>query len=1018
MISYDDNDDEMKRKLKAGSFVSMDLHKALLQALSRMQYKIPTPVQRKTIPVALAGMDAVCMARTGSGKTAAFLIPMLQKFSSHDSSAGIRGVVLSPTRELAVQTFRFAKDMSKFTDLRVISIIGGDPLEPQFEALSNRPDIAIATPGRLMHHLSEISTFTLKSVKYLVFDEADRLFEMGFAEQLNSIIRQCPEDRQTLLFSATMPKQLIQFTRAGLRDPQLIRLESDNKMSDELRMAFFSVRTNEKTAALLYLVRKVIPPSDMTIIFTATRHHSEYVHALLQHIGRTSTVVYGTMDQETRTSNLKDFRNGHISFLIVTDLAARGIDVPLLNNVINLHFPTSPRMFVHRCGRAARQGRIGYAFSLVEPEELPYMAEVHVFLGKPVNNSFERGERDLTIVEQGQANEATVKIGLGNSKGNAGGTANIPKITHSRGYTLEEFVPEYVHTGIMPQEVLNEENDFIRRLLADDESFRTLSQIADNGLQQYRRTRNSASEKGVSAAKQLVKSNAIIAIHPLLCGVDPEHCNEQLIEKANYIRMLQTFRPAQTVLESGIGTGTGSSIIKGKGKKSKTAAGGETDGVAIMRELRKTTDLVLERNKEKKKQIYESMMAKAEALTRAAEEKDGGETVGSVGVSSGATAATDGIIKIKQNKSKAASKADAAGAGASAQGDVWDQLEAISTEEALAQARDSRGAGKSKGKKSKQTDNLEADPETDEFVIPDSSSTKRSASAPTTRVEAAVESVPIEKVRLSIAERKKLKKQGRSTEEISTIAKRRAETIEGDRDSSATQPADGFAQGSNNYADKKFYMTYGIEDQKAVFAEDTLQPNAGLKTAEAQQAAMLEAAMLDVSSEEQLAAAKSRRILRWDTKKRKYVKQSLDEISKLKGNKKARSEGLSGGQSKSAKPAGEMYKAWAKKTHREVNTFKVMADIGADVGPSRDDGLPVPKFRHNLNVPSELKNEQQIRKQKKEQQNLKLKNMPKEKRRGIEAAQRKKKSNAQKAGAMKSNMVHKAARKSLKAIMR
>ena len=145
-----------------------------------------------------------------------------------------------------MQSFRFAKDVAKFTDLRIISLIGGDPIEPQFEAHSHRPDIIIATPGRLMHHLHEISTFKLQHVQYLVFDEADRLFEMGFAEQLNEIIRQCPENRQTLLFSATLPKMLVQFTRAGLRDPQLIRLDTDIKMSEELRLGFFLTRSTEK----------------------------------------------------------------------------------------------------------------------------------------------------------------------------------------------------------------------------------------------------------------------------------------------------------------------------------------------------------------------------------------------------------------------------------------------------------------------------------------------------------------------------------------------------------------------------------------------------------------------------------------------------------------------------------------------------------------------------------------------------------------------------------------------------
>lgn len=151
-----------------------------------------------------------------------------------------------------MQTYKFAKDMAKFTDIRIAPIIGGDGIEAQFDMLAEHPDIIVATPGRLMHHLREISTFKLKDVQMLVFDEADRLFEMGFAEQLNEIIRECPANRQTLLFSATMPKMLMQFTRAGLRDPQLIRLETDNKLSEELRLAFFSVRSNEKVRLFLY----------------------------------------------------------------------------------------------------------------------------------------------------------------------------------------------------------------------------------------------------------------------------------------------------------------------------------------------------------------------------------------------------------------------------------------------------------------------------------------------------------------------------------------------------------------------------------------------------------------------------------------------------------------------------------------------------------------------------------------------------------------------------------------------
>ena len=169
---------DSKSKAK-GSFQAMGLDKDLLKGLNRMGYMAPTPVQRKALPIVLAGIDTVCMARTGSGKTCVFLLPLIQKLKCHDPNSGVRAIVLSPTRELAVQSYKFAKDMAKFTDLRIVSIVGGDSIEGQFESLASHPDVIIATPGRLMHQIREISTFKLKNVKYLVFDEADRLFEMG-----------------------------------------------------------------------------------------------------------------------------------------------------------------------------------------------------------------------------------------------------------------------------------------------------------------------------------------------------------------------------------------------------------------------------------------------------------------------------------------------------------------------------------------------------------------------------------------------------------------------------------------------------------------------------------------------------------------------------------------------------------------------------------------------------------------------------------------------------------------------
>lgn len=206
-----------------------------------MGYKVPTPIQRKTIPTILEGQDMVAMARTGSGKTAAFLIPMVERLQSHSTSVGFRGVVLSPTRELAMQTAKFCRQLCKFGDLRCCLLVGGQGMEAQFEHLANNPDMVIATPGRLMHHILD-AELSLSWVEILVFDEADRLFELGFAEQLQKILDATPTSRQCLLFSATLPAQLVSFSRAGIKDPAFVRLDVETSLSESLDLWYLFIR--------------------------------------------------------------------------------------------------------------------------------------------------------------------------------------------------------------------------------------------------------------------------------------------------------------------------------------------------------------------------------------------------------------------------------------------------------------------------------------------------------------------------------------------------------------------------------------------------------------------------------------------------------------------------------------------------------------------------------------------------------------------------------------------------------
>ncbi|GLD92857.1 hypothetical protein PINS_up001436 [Pythium insidiosum] len=491
-----------------GGFQSLGLSPPIFRGVMAMGYKVPTPIQRKTLPIVLSGKDVVAMARTGSGKTAAFLIPMLEKLKEHSKKIGVRAVVLSPTRELAVQTLRFAKSLAKFTSLKISLIVGGEGMEAQFEMIAANPDVLVATPGRLMHHLQEIPDFNLQAVEYVVFDEADRIFEMGFAEQLQEILKNMPASRQTLLFSATLPKALVQFARAGLNEPELIRLDVENKISENLKMTFFTVRSGDKPALFLYMVRELIPADDQTIVFAATRHHVEFLHELLAANHIDSSLVYGDMDQASRKINIGKFRAKKTNLLIVTDVAARGIDIPLLNNVLNYSFPPTAKLFVHRVGRAARAGRSGTAFNFVDPDETPFMVDLHLYIGRRIEDS---------------------------------------SPLQAKAYTLSTMQVSDVHYGAFPNELIDQETEHVHDLLTTHPQIAPLVKVCANAYKMYTRTRADPSKLSIRRAKEL----HVTKIHPFFLA---EYVQEESkAERVQYIESLQNFRPAQTIFEVSTG---------------------------------------------------------------------------------------------------------------------------------------------------------------------------------------------------------------------------------------------------------------------------------------------------------------------------------------------------------------------------------------------------------------------------------------------------------------------------------
>ncbi|XP_027422460.1 ATP-dependent RNA helicase DDX54 isoform X1 [Bos indicus x Bos taurus] len=511
-----------KKKKKSGGFQSMGLSYPVFKGIMKKGYKVPTPIQRKTIPMILDGKDVVAMARTGSGKTACFLIPMFERLKTHSAQTGARALILSPTRELALQTMKFTKELGKFTGLKTALILGGDKMEDQFAALHENPDIIIATPGRLVHVAVEMN-LKLQSVEYVVFDEADRLFEMGFAEQLQEIIGRLPGGHQTVLFSATLPKLLVEFARAGLTEPVLIRLDVDSKLNEQLKTSFFLVREDAKAAVLLHLLRNVVRPQDQTVVFVATKHHAEYLSELLATQGVSCAHIYSALDQTARKINLARFTHGKCSALIVTDLAARGLDIPLLDNVINYSFPAKGKLFLHRVGRVARAGRSGTAYSLVAPDEVPYLLDLHLFLG-----------RALTLARPPEE-----------PSGTEGGDGVL---------------------GRVPQGVVDDEDCGLRTSLEASLELRGLSRVANNAQQQYVRSRPAPSPESIKRAKEL--DLAGLGLHPLFSS----RFQQEELQRLRLVDSIRNYRSRATIFEINASSrDLSSQVMRAKREKDRKA---------------------------------------------------------------------------------------------------------------------------------------------------------------------------------------------------------------------------------------------------------------------------------------------------------------------------------------------------------------------------------------------------------------------------------------------------------------
>lgn len=360
-------------------FSSFGLDASILQALAGMGYSQPTPIQAEAIPIALAGRDLMGAAQTGTGKTAGFSLPILQRLLPQQSASmsparhPVRALILAPTRELADQIYENVRVYAQHTHLRCTVVFGGVDMNPQTEALRNGVEIVIATPGRLLDHVQQKS-INLSQVQVLVLDEADRMLDMGFLPDLQRIINLLPKQRQNLMFSATFSEEIKKLANTFMREPQLVEVARRNATADNVSQTVYAVTETDKRRALVQLIQS--HAVEQLIVFVNTKLGASRLARQLERDGVSATAIHGDRSQAERLKALDDFKAGLIKALVATDVAARGLDIADMPCVVNYDVPNNAEDYVHRIGRTGRAGASGIAITLMAPDEERALADI------------------------------------------------------------------------------------------------------------------------------------------------------------------------------------------------------------------------------------------------------------------------------------------------------------------------------------------------------------------------------------------------------------------------------------------------------------------------------------------------------------------------------------------------------------------------------------------------------------------------------------------------------------------
>ena len=387
------------------TFEDLKLQSVILKSLADENYKEPTAIQAKAIPLILQRRDVLGSAQTGTGKTGAFAIPILQNLLIDQKNGAskriITTLIVTPTRELAIQIGDNLKAYAKYTTIKSTVIFGGVPQKNQVIALKNGVDILVATPGRLLDLMGQ-GSISLRDVKYFVLDEADRMLDMGFIHDIKKLLVQLPKKRQSLFFSATMPKNILNLSQEILDKPKKVAVNPISSTAETIQQYLYTTNKQEKKALLLHLLKN--PELDQVLLFSRTKHGANRIVTNLKKKKIEAAAIHGDKSQNARQNALNQFKAGRVRVLVATDIAARGIDIDKLRYVINYDIPNEPETYVHRIGRCGRAGEEGISISLCEPEENAFIKDIEKLIKKSIplvkDNPFPQTDLPMTKEEK------------------------------------------------------------------------------------------------------------------------------------------------------------------------------------------------------------------------------------------------------------------------------------------------------------------------------------------------------------------------------------------------------------------------------------------------------------------------------------------------------------------------------------------------------------------------------------------------------------------------------------------